>query len=280
MTRSPADDHNNLRQPRTIVLATDNKNSVLAEIAGDKPTSIAYSAYGQQSAQQAVTTGLGFNGELREARIGWYLLGNGYRAYNPILMRFHSPDNLSPFGKGGLNAYMYCVGDPVNFSDPTGHMFKSLTKIKSVFKKTGTSGSTESLIARAGSETAGSAKKNNKIAPPAPTTPPSRKTSMLDEMDNQLSTEQRRYVDAPRTDPVTGESIYQFEPDERLKITPRSIAEPNVHAPQLFNGGQVTIGNPPSIVFPTASETVVTIRRSHQKHLLEVSIRSQETRKL
>ncbi|WP_263597304.1 RHS repeat-associated core domain-containing protein [Pseudomonas fluorescens] len=65
---------------------------------------------------------MGFNGELREARIGWYLLGNGYRAYNPILMRFHSPDSWSPFGRGGLNAYMYCVGDPVNFSDPTGHM--------------------------------------------------------------------------------------------------------------------------------------------------------------
>jgi RHS repeat-associated protein len=59
---------------------------------------------------------------LREANIGWYLLGNGYRAYNPRLMRFHSPDSWSPFGRGGLNPYMYCVGDPVNRSDPTGHV--------------------------------------------------------------------------------------------------------------------------------------------------------------
>ncbi|WP_147458691.1 RHS repeat-associated core domain-containing protein, partial [Pseudomonas savastanoi] len=37
------------------------------------------------------------------------------------LMRFNSPDSLSPFGKGGMNAYAYCAGDPVNRSDPTGH---------------------------------------------------------------------------------------------------------------------------------------------------------------
>ncbi|WP_434706426.1 RHS repeat-associated core domain-containing protein [Pseudomonas sp. Z1-12] len=45
---------------------------------------------------------------------GHYLLGNGYRAFNPGLMRFNSPDSLSPFGEGGLNAYAYSVGDPVN----------------------------------------------------------------------------------------------------------------------------------------------------------------------
>lgn len=44
-----------------------------------------------------------------------------YQAYSPVLMRFHSPDNMSPFDKGGLNAYAYCAGDPVNFNDPAGH---------------------------------------------------------------------------------------------------------------------------------------------------------------
>jgi hypothetical protein len=51
---------------------------------------------------------------------GHYLLGNGYRAFNPVLMRFNSPDNLSPFGKGGLNSYAYCLGDPINLQDSTG----------------------------------------------------------------------------------------------------------------------------------------------------------------
>lgn len=133
MPHSPTDKPASSQQSRTVLLAADNKNSVLAEIADGKPNSIAYSAYGQQSAQQDVATTIGFNGELREPRLGWYLLGNGYRAYNPTLMRFHSPDSWSPFEGGGLNAYMYCVGDPVNSSDPTGHMrclmMNSLTNI-------------------------------------------------------------------------------------------------------------------------------------------------------
>lgn len=69
----------------------------------------------------SVNTFLGFKGERLEQPYGWYHLGNGLRVYNPVTRRFHSPDRLSPFGKGGLNAYTYCVGDPVNFSDPTGH---------------------------------------------------------------------------------------------------------------------------------------------------------------
>lgn len=112
----------NSAQQRTVLLATDIQNSVLAEIAGST-NRMAYSAYGHQSAQLAVITRVGFNGELRESRIGWYSLGNGYRAYNPRLMRFHSPDSLSPFERGGLNAYMYCGGEPVMNKDPTGHSF-------------------------------------------------------------------------------------------------------------------------------------------------------------
>ncbi|VVO43160.1 RHS repeat-associated core domain-containing protein [Pseudomonas fluorescens] len=116
----PADQRKSNTQ-RTILLATDSQNSVLAEVVGNATNYLTYSAYGHQSAQQQVATRLGFNGELREAHTCWYLLGNGYRAYNPRLMRFHSPDSWSPFGRGGLNPYMYCVGDPINRSDPTGH---------------------------------------------------------------------------------------------------------------------------------------------------------------
>lgn len=116
-------DQDNGSASRVVLLATDRSQSILGEIVDGQTNTLSYSAYGEQSAPQKVETRLGFNGQLREASIGWYLLGNGYRAYNPRLMRFHSPDSWSPFGGGGLNAYMYCVGDPVNRVDPTGHIF-------------------------------------------------------------------------------------------------------------------------------------------------------------
>lgn len=64
---------------------------------------------------------LGFNGALHEVHAPWQILGNGYRVYNPVLMRFHSPDSMSPFGKGGINPYAYCLCNPVNLTDPSGH---------------------------------------------------------------------------------------------------------------------------------------------------------------
>lgn len=64
---------------------------------------------------------IGFNGERRDPVTGCYHLGNGYRMYNPRLMRFHAADSMSPFGNGGLNSYAYCLGDPINLRDPSGH---------------------------------------------------------------------------------------------------------------------------------------------------------------
>ncbi|GEM75207.1 RHS repeat-associated core domain-containing protein [Vibrio sagamiensis] len=64
----------------------------------------------------------GFNGETLDPVTGNYMLGNGYRAYNPTLIRFMSQDSLSPFAEAGINAYQYCSGDPINRSDPSGHL--------------------------------------------------------------------------------------------------------------------------------------------------------------
>ena len=82
-----------------------------------------YTAYGY-SERRSNATVLGFNGERLAVVLASYLLGNGYRAFSPVLMRFHSPDSLSPFGEGGLNSYAYCSNEPVNRRDPTGHGFE------------------------------------------------------------------------------------------------------------------------------------------------------------
>ncbi|KXO06765.1 hypothetical protein AKG98_2859 [Moritella sp. JT01] len=64
---------------------------------------------------------LGFNGERQDPVTGCYHLGQGYRVYNPRLMRFHAYDSMSPFGRGGTHGYAYCLGDPINQRDPSGH---------------------------------------------------------------------------------------------------------------------------------------------------------------
>lgn len=106
---------------QTLLLMTDGKNSVLAETGQRELRKATYGAYGARNLDDDLKCALGFNGEVRDQQSGWYLLGQGYRAYNPTLMRFHSPDSLSPFGAGGVNPYTYCAGDPINFVDPTGH---------------------------------------------------------------------------------------------------------------------------------------------------------------
>lgn len=103
------------------LFATDRQRSVLQAINATESQSIAYTPYGHTPAGSGLNTLLGFNSERRDPVTGHYLLGNGYRAFNPVLMRFNSPDYLSPFGKGGLNAYAYCLGDPINRQDPNGH---------------------------------------------------------------------------------------------------------------------------------------------------------------
>lgn len=95
------------------IFGADQQQTVLTQLHGEQWEDNAYSPYGHRPAEGALFSLAGFNGEQLDAVTGLYLLGNGYRAYSPTLMRFTSPDSMSPFGAGGLNAYAYCLGDPV-----------------------------------------------------------------------------------------------------------------------------------------------------------------------
>jgi RHS repeat-associated protein len=105
----------------TALLITDCQRSVLGIFTAEQVQPIAYSPYGHRTDEHGSPTLMAFNGELRDQLTGCYLLGNGYRAFNTALMRFHSSDSWSPFAKGGLNSYTYCSADPVNRRDPNGH---------------------------------------------------------------------------------------------------------------------------------------------------------------
>lgn len=103
------------------LLATDQQKSVLNIINHAINQQLSYCPYGHRPAGSTVVSLIGFNGERPDPVTGHYLLGQGFRAYNPVLKRFNSPDSFSPFGRGGINAYAYCENNPINYADPDGH---------------------------------------------------------------------------------------------------------------------------------------------------------------
>ncbi|PWB36048.1 hypothetical protein DCO48_00960 [Pseudomonas sp. SDI] len=103
----------------SALLASDGHRSVL-HAQGAVGQALSYSPYGYRWRTEAQGDLPGFNGEFPESVSGHYLLGD-YRLLNSAIMRFHSPDSLSPFRNGGLNPYAYALGDPINHVDPDGH---------------------------------------------------------------------------------------------------------------------------------------------------------------
>jgi len=106
-------------QAQCLLLAVSASNSTVG-VAHSVLERLSYSVYGSLAQRTDGVSLLAFNGEYLHGESGLYLLGNGKRAFSPLLMRFLSPDSLSPFRAGGINAYAYCMGDPINRIDPSG----------------------------------------------------------------------------------------------------------------------------------------------------------------
>ncbi|MCP8635053.1 RHS repeat-associated core domain-containing protein [Pseudomonas mosselii] len=104
----------------TYLAMCDWQQSVL----GDGQVGRRYTPYG--ALPQVAGPRLAYCGMPCEVLTGNYSPGNGHRTYDPELKRFHSPDRLSPFGDGGINAYAYCSGDPINREDRNGRYNNSL----------------------------------------------------------------------------------------------------------------------------------------------------------
>ncbi|WP_235200215.1 RHS repeat-associated core domain-containing protein [Pseudomonas monteilii] len=103
------------------ITSVDGHNSPISLNVASRATHFKFSPYGY--APNLGMLPLGFNGERHDHIGGLYLLGNGYRGYSPALMRFNSPDSLSPFAEGGVSSYTYTGNDPINRVDPTGHYY-------------------------------------------------------------------------------------------------------------------------------------------------------------
>lgn len=105
----------------STLLSSNQQRSVLHAVHAEKPpSSLTYTPYGHRALESEIASLPGFTGERADSVTQHYPLGQGYRWFNPVLMRFNSPDSLSPFGHGGLNPYVYCLGDPINRVDPNG----------------------------------------------------------------------------------------------------------------------------------------------------------------
>lgn len=116
-------------QKQTSLLATSITQSVITTVNTDNVSVRSYSPFGFLNRHRSIDATCAFNGCYHEPATHIYLLGNGYRAFNPLLMRFHSPDSLSPFTEGGLNAYAYVGNDPANRIDPSGHFSINVVKL-------------------------------------------------------------------------------------------------------------------------------------------------------
>ena len=123
-------------QQKATLCVTDSQRSILHTLDTQEQYASAYTAYGHHPKQSGFKRLSGYNGERADAVTGHYLLGNGYRAFNPILMRFNSPDSMSPFDKGGINSYAYCLNNPVNLRDDNGHFpFTFLSTVTERFNR-------------------------------------------------------------------------------------------------------------------------------------------------
>ena len=100
----------------------------LIDGSGNTVVEYVYSTWGEQIACTGIlATTVGINNPFRyrgyvyDVETGWYYLQS--RFYNPETCRFISADIYLSTGQGvlGYNTYAYCLNNPANMSDPSGH---------------------------------------------------------------------------------------------------------------------------------------------------------------
>ncbi|PVZ20115.1 MULTISPECIES: RHS repeat-associated core domain-containing protein [unclassified Pseudomonas] len=123
----------------SVLLGTDSQMSCCARLERHTVERISYASFGYSPALARYRSVWG--SLISEQSPGLYLPGNGRRAYcSWMLQRFAMSDALSPFARGGLNAYAWCLGDPINRVDPDGtfsltHLLRVVSTFIKLLKK-------------------------------------------------------------------------------------------------------------------------------------------------
>ena len=108
----------------TTWLTRDHSQSIRlrTDAAGALLEAAIYAPYGAQS--PGLTIAKGYIGERHDPETGLLYLNARY--HDPVLGRFLSPDDWDPTIPGvGTNRYAYAANDPINLSDPSGHLHPS-----------------------------------------------------------------------------------------------------------------------------------------------------------
>lgn len=107
------------------ILGNDLSASTISILQDNVVNHHSYSPFGVGESMSKT----GYNGQLQDRHLNGYHLGHGERIYNPAIANFHSMDRMSPFGKGGINPYLYTHGNPINYTDPSGNIVRFLAKL-------------------------------------------------------------------------------------------------------------------------------------------------------
>jgi len=97
--------------------------SLTTDATGNRVGELRYKPYGETRSEWGVTpTGRRFTGQLEESGLG-SLYDYGARRYSPVLGRFISADSIvpRPGNPQSLNRYAYVLGNPLRYTDPSGH---------------------------------------------------------------------------------------------------------------------------------------------------------------
>src|SRR6185312_17129128 len=98
--------------------------SIQTDQSGNLVQHYEYSAFGQTRLTLSATAfpvSRRYTGQILDEDTGLYFYNARY--YDPQLARFVQPDDVIPdfFNPQSYNRYSYCLGNPLRFTDPSGH---------------------------------------------------------------------------------------------------------------------------------------------------------------